>query len=139
VRALILATLVATGFITVALAAGEKNSGVVVKPPAPQVTTPPAPPAPAPAPLVTAPPPAPPAIVEAPWPDNVPKIKPGTGGTPLIAARTAPAASAATAGEPACHNDPDPDRLAAGDPDPQRTAHESNASGLGHAGRQAAA
>jgi hypothetical protein len=97
VRALILATLVATGFITVALAAGEKNSGVVVKPPAPQVTTPAAPPAPAPAPLVTAPPPAPPAIVEAPWPDNVPKIKPGTGGTPLIAARTAPAASAATA------------------------------------------
>jgi len=93
VRALILATLVATGFITVALAAGEKNSGVVVKPPAPQVTTPPAPPAPAPAPVVTAPPPAPPqAIVEAPWPDNVPKIKPGTGGTPLVAA--APAAPA---------------------------------------------
>ncbi len=92
-RALILATLVATGFITVALAAGEKNSGVVVKPPAPQVTTPPAPPAPAPAPVVTAPPPAPPqAIVEAPWPDNVPKIKPGTGGTPLVAA--APAAPA---------------------------------------------
>jgi hypothetical protein len=93
VRALFLATLVATGFITVALAAGEKNSGVVVKPPAPQVTTPPAPPAPAPAPVVTAPPPAPPqAIVEAPWPDNVPKIKPGTGGTPLVAA--APAAPA---------------------------------------------
>ncbi len=92
-RALILATLVATGFITVALAAGEKNSGVVVKPPAPQVTTPPAPPAPAPAPVVTAPPPAPPqAIVEALWPDNVPKIKPGTGGTPLVAA--APAAPA---------------------------------------------
>jgi hypothetical protein len=93
VRALILATLVATGFITVALAAGEKNSGVVVTPPAPQVTTPPAPPAPAPAPVVAAPPPAPPqAIVEAPWPDNVPKIKPGTGGTPLVAA--APAAPA---------------------------------------------
>ncbi len=95
-RALILATLVATGFATVALAASENSTGVVVKPPAPEVTAPPAPPAPAPAPVVAAPPPAPPpAIVEAPWPDNVPKIKPGTGGTPLVAAK--PAAPAPTA------------------------------------------
>jgi hypothetical protein len=100
VRALILATLVAAGFSSVALAASENSSGVIVKPPAPSVATPPAPPpAPAPAPVVTAPPPPKPVVVAAPWPDNVPKIKPGTGGTPLIAAN--PVAPAAVAAAPA--------------------------------------
>ncbi len=95
-RALILATLVATGVATVALAAGQ-NRGIIVplpKPEAPRVTPPPAP-APSPAPVVVQPPAAPPpAVVEAPWPDNVPKLKPGTGGTAV--ASTKPAAPPAS-------------------------------------------
>ncbi len=99
-RTFILATLVATGFITVALAASEKNNSVIVKAPAPAMTEPPAP-APAPAPVVAAPPPAPaPAVVEVPWPENVPKIKPGTGGTPMVATKpVAPAVAATPAGQ----------------------------------------
>jgi hypothetical protein len=101
-RALILASLVATGFIAVALAAGDNNGSIVVRPPAAAVTKPPpAPPAPAPAPLVVAPPPAPvpaPAVVETSWPENVPSFKPGTGGVPLVAAKaTSPAALAVAA------------------------------------------
>ena len=102
-RALILAALVATGFATVALAAGDNNSSIIVKPPAPAAATPPSPPpAPAPAPVVVAPAPAP-AVVEAPWPENVPSFKPGTGGRPLVAAKpaapAAPAVAATAAGQ----------------------------------------
>ncbi len=98
-RALILASMVATGFISVALAASDNPSSVIVKPPAPTVATPPPAPAPAPAPVVTAPPPPPPTpvVVQAPWPDNVPSFKPGTGGAPLVAAKPAAPAPAATA------------------------------------------
>src|SRR5258706_16336339 len=91
VRALILACVVATGFASVALA-GSENQGTttIVKPPAPAVTAPPPAPAPAPAPVVTAPPPPPPApvVADVPWPDNVPKIKPWTGGMPLDSAKS---------------------------------------------------
>jgi hypothetical protein len=102
VRALILASMVATGFISVALAASDNQSGVTVKPPAPTAATPPPAPAPAPAPVVTAPPPPPPppVVVAAPWPENVPSFKPGTGGVPLVAAKAvAPAAPATAAGQ----------------------------------------
>jgi hypothetical protein len=102
VRALILATLAATGLATVALAAGDNNSSIIVKAPAPAAATPPAPPlAPAPVPVVTTPPPAPvPAVVQAPWPENVPSFKPGTGGTTLASAKpAAPAAPATAAGQ----------------------------------------
>jgi hypothetical protein len=93
VRALILAGFVATGFASLALAAGDNNGTILVKPAAPVVATPP--PAPAPAPVVVAPPPPPPApqVVEVPWPDNVPSIKPGTGGVPLVAADATRAAA----------------------------------------------
>jgi hypothetical protein len=99
VRALILACVVATGFASVALAASEtQGTTTIVKPPAPAVTAPP--PAPAPAPVVTAPPPPAPVVAEVPWPDNVPKIKPGTGGVPLVAAKpAAPAVPATAAGQ----------------------------------------
>ena len=102
-RALILACVVATGFASVALA-GSENQGTttIVKPPAPAVTPPPPAPAPAPAPVVTAPPPPPPTpvVADVPWPDNVPKIKPGTGGMPLVAAKSAaPAAPVTAAGQ----------------------------------------
>jgi hypothetical protein len=102
VRALILACVVATGFASVALAASEnQGTSPIVKPPAPVVTPPPAP-APAPVPVVTAPPPPPPApvVADVPWPDNVPKIKPGTGGVPLVAAKpAAPAVPVKQAGQ----------------------------------------
>lgn len=97
-RVLILAGVVVSGFASVALASGDNSGTILVKPAAPAATPAPAP-APAPAPVVAAPPPPPPApkVVVVPWPEDVPKIKPGTGGTPLVAADAAPAAPATTA------------------------------------------
>lgn len=86
-RALILATLVATGVAAVVLTGCEtdaSHSQPVVQAP---------PPAPPPTPVVQAPPP----VIEAPWPANVPSFKPGTGGVPLVAAMTTTAAAPATA------------------------------------------
>ena len=99
-RALILAGFIATGFASLALASGDNNGTILVKPAAPAVATPPPAPAPAPAPAVATPPPAPPPapkVVEVPWPEDVPSIKPGTGGIPLVTASAAPAAAAAPA------------------------------------------
>jgi len=97
VRTLFLATLIAAGIVSPALAAGDTNNSIIVKPPAPTVEAPPAPPPPAPAPVVVAPPPPPPPpkIAELPWPDNVPSFKPGTGGIPRVAVKLAGPAVAA--------------------------------------------